>query len=127
MLDRGRRGILNVLFGRTMLVALMLAVQVVLLVAVFNSLQSIKYYYALLLLLYGGTILHLVNKSSEPTTKITWILLVVLAPPVGLALYLFVEFDVGHRVLNRRLGEVMEQTAAYLPEREPLPEAARRL
>ena len=126
LLDRGRRGILNVLFGRTMLVAVMLAVQVALLVAVFNSLQSIKYYYALLLLLYGGTILHLVNKSSEPTTKITWILLVVLAPPVGLALYLFVEFDVGHRVLNRRLGEVMEQTAAYLPEREPLPEAARR-
>ena len=61
LLDKGRRGILNVLFGRTMLVALMLAVQVVLLVAVFNSLQSIKYYYALLLLLYGATILHLLN------------------------------------------------------------------
>jgi len=128
LLKKGKRGILNVIFGRTMLVVVTLAVQVVLLVVAFSSLQSMQsmlpYYYALLLLLYGVTILHLVNKSSEPTTKITWILLVVLAPPVGLALYLFVELDIGHRVLNRRLGEVMEETAALMPERLTLPRGA---
>jgi cardiolipin synthase len=98
------------------------------LVVAFSSLQSMQsmlpYYYVFLLLLYGVTILHLVNKRSEPTTKITWILLVVLAPPVGIALYLFVELDVGHRVLNRRLGEVMEETASLMPERLTLPEEA---
>ena len=128
LLKKGKRGILNVIFGRTMLVVLTLALQVGLLVAVFSSLRSVQgmlpIYYVLLLLLYGATILHLVNKRSEPTTKITWILLVVLAPPVGLALYLFVELDIGHRVLNRRLGEVMEETAALLPERMPAPEGA---
>ena len=128
LLKKGKRGILNVIFGRTMLVVLTLALQVGLLVAVFSSLRSVQgmlpIYYVLLLLLYGATILHLVNKRSEPTTKITWILLVVLAPPVGLALYLFVELDIGHRVLNRRLGEVMEETAALLPERMPEPEGA---
>ena len=128
LLKKGKRGILNVIFGRTMLVVLTLALQIGLLVAIFSSLQSVQgilpVYYALLLLLYGGTILHLVNKRSEPTTKITWILLVVLAPPVGLALYLFVELDIGHRVLNRRLGELMEETEALLPERMPAPEGA---
>ena len=43
---------------------------------------------------------------------------------MGLALYLFVELDIGHRVLNRRLGEVMAETAALLPERMPRPEGA---
>lgn len=128
LLKKGKRGILNVIFGRTMLVVLTLALQIGLLVAVFSSLQSVQgmlpLYYVLLLLLYGATILHLVNKRSEPTTKITWILLVVLAPPVGLALYLFVEMDVGHRVLNRRLSEEMEKTAALLPERMAVPEGA---
>ena len=128
LLKKGKRGILNVIFGRTMLVVLTLALQIALLVAIFSSLQSMQsmlpFYYALLLLLYGAMILHLVNKSSEPTTKITWILLVVLAPPVGLALYLFVEMDVGHRVLNRRLGELMAETATLLPEKPPLPEGA---
>jgi len=105
LLKKGKRGVLNVVYGRTTLVVLMLGLQIALLAAVFSSLQSmVPYFYGVLLLVYGVTILHLVNKESEPTTKITWILLVVLAPPLGLALYLFVELDVGHRVLHRRLG-----------------------
>ena len=104
LLEKSKRGVLNVLFGRTMLILVLLAVQVLLLWRVFTSLQYVKYIYAALQVLYVVLILHLVNKSSNPAIKITWILLVVLAPPVGVFLYLFVEMDWGHRVLNRRLG-----------------------
>ncbi len=125
LLQKSKRGILNLVFGRTMLVVLTLAAQIVLLVALFSSLSSwMPYYYVLLLVLYGGIILHLVNKPSEPTTKITWILLVVLAPALGMALYVFVESDIGHRVLNRRLSELMKETSAFLPEEMPMPEGA---
>ena len=124
LLQKSKRGVLNVVFGRTVLVLLMLAGQIALLVALFSSLQSwMPYYYAFLLVLYSVLILHLVNKSSEPTTKITWILLIVLVPAVGITLYLFVELDVGHRVLNRRLGALLEETSAFLPKERPMPEA----
>ena len=57
LLKKGKRGILNVIFGRTMLVVLTLALQIGLLVVIFSSLQSMQsmlpFYYALLLLLYG--------------------------------------------------------------------------
>ena len=122
MLQKGKRGILNVIFGRTMIVVVMLAAQIALLVSLFSSLSELMpYYYVIMLVLYGGLILHLVNKTSEPSSKITWILLVVLAPPLGVALYLFVELDIGHRVLYRRLNEVMRDTAAFLPGRMPEP------
>ena len=122
LLQKSKRGVLNVIFGRTMIVIVMLAVQILLLVWLFSSLQSlIPYYYGLMLLLYGVLILHLVNRPSNPTIKITWILLVVLAPALGVVLYLFVELDVGHRVLNRRLGELMKETTAFLPEEMPSP------
>ncbi|MBR2796978.1 MAG: cardiolipin synthase [Clostridia bacterium] len=128
LLKKGKRGILNVIFGRTMLVVLTMALQIALLIFIFSSLQSMQsmlpIYYVLMILLYGAMILHLVNKNTEPTSKITWILLVVLAPPVGLALYSFVELDIGHRVLNRRLGELMEETAMLMPEPVELPERA---
>ena len=125
LLKRGKRGVLYVIYGRTVLVLAMLAVQIVLLVAVFRSLQSMMpFYYGMLLLVYGLMILHLVNKTSEPYTKITWIMLVVLAPPLGLALYLFVEMDIGHRVLNRRLSKVKHETAACLVRSQPVPEGA---
>ena len=123
LLQKGKRGILNVIFGRTMIVVVMLAAQIALLVSLFSSLSELMpYYYVIMLVLYGGLILHLVNKTSEPSSKITWILLVVLAPPLGVALYLFVELDIGHRVLYRRLNEVVRDTAAFLPERMPEPE-----
>lgn len=123
LLNKGKRGMLHFIFGRSMLVVLMLAVQIALLVGVFNSLrEAMPYYYATLLIVYGVMILHLVNKRSEPFTKITWILLVVLAPPLGLALYLFVELEIGHRVLYRRLGQLKAETDAFLPAALPRPE-----
>ena len=125
LLKKGKRGVLNVIFGRTALVVLTLALQVGLLAALFNSLQEyMPYYYVLLVVLDGAVILHLVNRNSEPYAKITWILLVVLVPPLGLTLYLFVELDVGHRVLNRRLSEVLDQSAEYMERRLPLPQGA---
>lgn len=125
LLQKGKRGILNVVFGRTMLVVLTLAAQIALLAGLFSTLSNwMPYYYVFVLVLYGGLILHLVNKPSEPTTKITWILLVVLAPALGVALYVFVESDIGHRVLNRRLSALMKETSAFLPEEMPMPEGA---
>lgn len=124
LLEKGKRGVLNVIFGRTMLVLVMLAIQIALMVLAFSSLRAITpYLYGLMLVLYGALILHLVNKSSEPNTKITWILLIVLAPPLGVALYLFVELDVGHRVLNRRLGALIAETTPLMPDRAEQTEA----
>ena len=117
LLQKSKRGILNVVFGRTMLVVLMLVAQIALIAVFFSSLSSLMpYYYGFMLLLYGVMIIHLVNKPSEPFSKITWILLVVLAPALGLALYAFVEMEVGHRVLNRKLVALMKETSTYLPK-----------
>ena len=125
LLQKGKRGILNLIFGRTMLVILMLLAQILLLAALLNRLQVLMpYYYGFTLVLYAAMIMHLVNKNSEPYSKIVWILLVVLAPALGLALYAFVESELGHRVLNRRLGQLMKETAAFLPEEMPMPEGA---
>ena len=122
LLEKGKRGILNVIFGRTFVILLMLAAQVLLVVLAFRPLSKyIPYIYGLLLVFYVGLILSLVNKSSNPTTKITWILLMVVLPVLGVALYMFVEMDIGHRVLNRRLTQLLKETEAVMDMPEPLP------
>ena len=120
LLRKGKRGVLNVVFGRTMLILMMLAVQILLLVLAYRSVQTfMPYLYGVQMVLYVVLLLHLVNKPSEPTIKITWIMLIVLLPALGVALYVFVEMEIGHRVLNRRLSEVIRETAPLLPERAP--------
>lgn len=125
LVEKSRRGILHLLFGRTMLIIVLLALQVFLLIQAFRSIQSMQRVYAALQILNVVLIIHLVNKPSNPTTKITWILLVVLAPTVGLFLYLFVEMDWGHRMLNRRLKELMRRTGPMLPDNAALREKLR--
>ena len=116
LLEKGKRGILNVIFGRTMLIIVLMALQVFLLYWAFNRVRLMPYFYAALQVINVGLILHLVNKDSNPAIKITWILLVVLAPPMGIFLYLFVEMDWGHRVLNRRLSDLIQKTAPLMPD-----------
>lgn len=121
LVEKSKRGILHVLFGRTMLILVLFAVQLLLLYMAFRSLRRfIPYIYGLLMVFYSIIIIRLVNKSSDSASKITWILLIVLLPPVGVALYLFAEFDLGHRMLNRRLSELITRTEPMLPDQSAL-------
>ena len=40
----------------------------------------------------------------------------VVVPVVGVALYMFVEMDIGHRVLNRRLSALIRETGHFVPQ-----------
>ena len=121
LVEKSKHGILHLLFGRTMLILVLLAIQVGLLYLAFRSLRPfIPYIYGLLMVFYGAIIISLVNKTSDAASRITWILLIVLLPPVGVTLYLFSEFDLGHRMLNRRLGELVQRTGQLLPEQPEL-------
>ena len=123
LLEKGKRGILNVIFGRTMLIIVMLVLQVVLMLSAFRFLDPfMPYIYSLMLVFYGVIIIHLVNKPSNPSIKISWILLMVVLPAVGVLLYLFVENDLGHRMINARLSRLISDTKVYVPDHEPLRE-----
>ena len=121
LVEKGKRGALNVIFGRTMVILVLIALQILLLFWAFNSsISNLSYLYYALIVFYAALILHLVNKPANPSIKITWILLVVLVPPLGVFLYLFVEMDWGHRVLNRRLSALMDETKSLLPRQPEL-------
>ena len=93
--EKSRRGAGHVIFSRGLLVALLLAVQVLLLVGLFTRWQFAAF-------AYGGTYalsifmaFYLINRPMNPTTRQTWLILVLLAPVLGSLLYVFVETDMG--------------------------------
>lgn len=121
LLEKSKKGILNVIFGRTGIIAAMLLLQLGIIVSAFEFLNPfMPYIYGLMLLFYGIIIIHLVNRPINPAIKITWILLMVVFPAMGVALYLWVENDVGHRVIDRRLKDLMKETKQFVPDHGPL-------
>ena len=121
LLHRGKRRLLDIVFGRTMVITLLLVLQIAIMVLGAHYLG--RYYPALtivLRVLSVAVIIYLVNKSGSATTKITWIILVMALPAFGVLLYLFVQLDIGHRYANRRVQESILSTVQYVPRQTEL-------
>ena len=121
LLRRGKRRLLDIVFGRTMVITLLLVLQIAIMVLGAHYLG--RYYPALTIVLRVMSvvvIIYLVNKSGSATTKITWIILVMALPAFGVLLYLFVQLDIGHRYANRRVQESILSTVQYVPRQTEL-------
>ena len=72
------------------------------------------YYYIAMTALGLGVGIHILNSPGDPTGKMTWMVLVMAAPVFGAVLYVWVKMDVGHRLLHKRLSEIIAKTRDML-------------
>ena len=117
LLMKGKRGFFRLIFGRTTVVVLLLAAQFLLLFLSFFRLNE-YFVYGGSMLLSLITALVIVNRPRNPYMKITWILLIMLAPVLGIPLYIFVDRELGHRLARARLEEIGRETQGLLPAQE---------
>ena len=118
LLDKGKQGIFHLIFGRTGVVILLLLVQLGLYLAAFMRLQELYYGPAILLSLVVALVE--VSRRGNPSVKLSWVLLTMLAPVLTIPLYLLVNADLGHRLAHFRLREIGRETARYAPPRPDL-------
>lgn len=119
LLNRGKRGLLRVIFGRTAMVILLLAVQVFLLFTAFFRILGdflIPYVAATGII---GTVMAAViindwRKSSS--AKLTWIFLIFLIPVLAAPLYFFINLDLGHRLVHHQLQAIYQETRPLLQQ-----------
>lgn len=115
LLEKGKRGIFRVIFSRSGLILVLLAMQVLFLFSIFH------WFEAFLPHIYGGVViftffmvLYLLNSAMDPTAKITWLVVVMLLPVFGALLFLYTQKNIGHRALKKRYAELNTETAETL-------------
>lgn len=111
LLKKGRQGILRVVFSRSGLILVLLAVQVLFLFSIFHWFEEFLPH------IYGGVViftvfmvLYLLNSSMDPTAKITWLVVVMLLPVFGALLFLYTQKNVGHRALKNHYAQLNKET-----------------
>ena len=128
LLEKGKRGIFRVIFSRSGLILVLLAMQVLFLFSIFH------WFEAFLPHLYGGVViftfvmvLYLLNSAMDPTAKITWLVVVMLLPVFGALLFLYTQKNIGHRALKKRYAELNTDTPRrqLRPWGSPTPEPRR--
>ena len=114
-IDKGKRGMKKVVFGRTTILVGCLLIQLLLLFMGMNFLA--KYIYVFLggYLAFGALIaLLILNRTTNPGFQISWTVLVLLFPIFGGLLYLYVEIQPGTHMLRRLLASVDGETLDML-------------
>lgn len=126
LLQRGKRGFFRVIFSRAFFIALFLLLEFALVFSAAHFLGEYSYtFYIFGRILAVVIILYLMNESGNPDQKITWIILILVVPALGISLYLIVRTDIGHRVVNRRLTDEIQKTAPYFPDQSAVMERLR--
>jgi len=124
---KGKKGVLKVLFGRTMLIAVLLLLQILLIISM------VRYFSQYMHMFFGGyltfalvIVLIIINKAGSPEVKLSWAIITMLFPLVGGALYLFVEMQPGYRLLEQRLQNIYKRTADHVQQDTDVMEALRK-
>lgn len=115
LLKAGRKGVLSIVFSRTAIIVLLLALQVLALFGVFRWFGDfLPHIFGGRVLFSVAMVLYLLNSRLDASAKLTWLLVITLLPVFGALMYLFTQSDLGHRTLRNRAADMMEQTKDLL-------------
>lgn len=114
---KSKKGIFNLIFSRMGLVLLLFFLNMGIMFAVFRWLS------ASLLQVYGASIalavimvLILLMSRSNPSVKLTWLIIIMVLPVFGALLYAYTKSDLGHRALDERVKQIKKVTTYTAPE-----------
>lgn len=114
IVQKGKNGIFHIIFGRTGIIFLLLLIQLGILFIVFGKLQEYAVYaYWAFGLLSAITVIVIINRSGNPGFKLAWMVPLTLIPVFGVLMYIFVEMQVGVRIMNKRLNDTSRKIRKY--------------
>ena len=126
MIQKGKRSILRIIFGRTMLILLMLAINFgIVFYFLFGLAKDIPILFGSVELFTAAMLIYVINTRDNPSIKLSWAFIIATVPLLGAVLYFFVRFDFGHRLTKRLLDYSTEASIPLLPEQRQLTEQIR--
>lgn len=103
IIERGRRGIHVIVFGRSMILLIFFALQMLLLFGgVYELLQSHVWLLAVFVLLEAGMVMQILNSDGNPAIKLTWVITMALLPVFGTLFYFYTRVDFGYRFSRKQ-------------------------
>lgn len=124
--DGGRRRVQQLIYGRTLIIIVLLLVQIYLLLSMIFWLQEYSMaIYGALELVALITVVVIMNRRENPCFKMSWLVLIIIFPIVGAALYVYVQNQIGSKVAAWRLKQFKQECEPMLKQRDYVLEGLR--
>ena len=120
LLRKGQKGVIHAIFSRFGLVLILL------LFSIFRWFGNLwPHYFGGSVVVTSAMVIYLLNSKMDNSAKITWMVVVAIAPVVGIPMFFYVKSNFGHNILRKRLLELEDQLAAAEPKGRGAAESAR--
>lgn len=111
------KSLVRIIFGRTFIVVLGLALQVAFVLTSLMYFSShFVFFSAAMSILSLIVLVCIINDKTNPYYKLAWVVPVMLVPIFGTVLYIFVRLEFGTRLMNKRIIALIDKTAP-LPQK----------
>lgn len=101
------------IFSRTFIIIILLLLQLFLLVKLFDKMHNGLLSYGATALLSFITYIVIINRRGKTSYKLASLLPIILFPVFGILLYIFLEFQLAPRIINKRLNFLGENVIQY--------------
>ena len=127
LLAKGKQSFFRMIFSRTGLILVLLAIQVLFFLSIFICFEEfIPHIYGIVIFFTLFMVLYLLNSSMNPTAKITWLVVILFMPVFGVLLYLYTQTEIGHRTLKNRTNQIITESKAVLTQDEDVYQALKK-
>ncbi|MBQ9347392.1 MAG: cardiolipin synthase [Oscillibacter sp.] len=117
LVKKNRKGLLHLVFSRFLVMAVLLAWQILLYFTFLGWLNEyLPHFTAVQFLFTLFMILYLFNSRMDSSAKLTWLAVIAIAPFVGTAFLAYSQLNLGHRATGRRTRELIAQTMDAIPQ-----------
>ena len=115
--EAGKRSLLQIVFGRTMIILVLLAIHFLLFFAALMKLTAyLPYLMGGVTVMTAVMLIYILNTRDNPSQQLSWCCLVALAPVFGVMLYFFIKLDLGHRIYRKIDARAVESSRKYVPD-----------
>ena len=119
--QKSRRSLLRIIFGRTMLIFLLLSINFgIVFYILFGLAKDIPILFGSIEAFTAALLIYVINSRDNPSVKLSWAFVIATVPLLGAVLYFFVRFDLGHRLNRKMLNYSLESSFPFLPEQQNL-------
>ena len=117
LLQQSRRGLLRIVFSRTVITAVLLLLNFFLVFSLlFELFEGITLIFGGLAVATAVMLIVILNSEDDPAFKLSWCIVIAVLPLFGIVLYTIFRFDLGSRVFRKLLDSSRQASMPYIAD-----------
>ena len=106
-----QKGLIHILFSRIFIIGLLILLQVAIFIGLYQFLENSVPFFAVFEVLFTfAMIFYIFNSEMDSSAKLTWLLIVAVAPIPGAIFLAYTKINVGHREVTRRIEKLIDES-----------------